>query len=60
MVPKTPTIEQKEACKKVCTDPLNAIGNDSNVLQSVITCDESSLIILKLSANPCTGRAQLY
>lgn len=41
MVPKILTIEQKEAREIVCTDTLNAIENDPNFLERVITCDES-------------------
>lgn len=41
LVPKILTIEQKEARENVCTDTLNAIENDPNFLERVITCDES-------------------
>lgn len=38
MVPKILTIEQKEARENICTDTLNAIANDPNFLERVITC----------------------
>ena len=41
MVPKILTLEQQEACKNICTDTLNAIENDTNLLKRIITCDES-------------------
>lgn len=41
MVPKILTFEQLEARKNVCTDTLNAIENDPNLLERIITCDES-------------------
>lgn len=41
MVPIILTIEQKEACENIYTNTLNAIENDSNFLERVITCDES-------------------
>jgi len=41
MVPKILTFEQQEPRKNVCTDTLNAIENDPNLLERIITCDES-------------------
>ena len=41
MVPKILTFEQQEARKNLCTDTLNAIENDPNLLERIITCDES-------------------
>ncbi|GFV59355.1 protein GVQW3 [Trichonephila clavipes] len=42
MVPKILTFEQQATRKNVCTDILEAIKNDPNLLEKVITCDESS------------------
>ncbi|GFV00358.1 mariner Mos1 transposase [Trichonephila clavipes] len=41
MVPKILTFEQQATRKNVCTDILDAIKNDPNSLEKVITCDES-------------------
>ena len=41
MVPKILTFEQQEARKNVSTDTLNAIENDPNLLERIITCDKS-------------------
>ncbi|GFV24023.1 mariner Mos1 transposase [Trichonephila clavipes] len=41
MVPKVLTFEQQATRKNVCTDILDAIKNDPNLLEKVITCDES-------------------
>ncbi|GFX37903.1 protein GVQW3 [Trichonephila clavipes] len=41
MVPKILTFEQQATRKNVCTDILDAIKNDPNLLEKVITCDES-------------------
>ncbi|GFX89522.1 protein GVQW3 [Trichonephila clavipes] len=41
MVPKIITFEQQATRKNVCTDILDAIKNDPNLLEKVITCDES-------------------
>ncbi|GFV97154.1 protein GVQW3 [Trichonephila clavipes] len=41
MVPKILTFEQQATRKKVCTDILDAIKNYPNLLEKVITCDES-------------------
>ncbi|XKL59001.1 hypothetical protein PGB90_000017 [Kerria lacca] len=41
LVPKIFTFEQQEARKNICIDTLNAIENDSNLSERVITCDES-------------------
>ncbi|GFU42261.1 putative mariner transposase [Trichonephila clavipes] len=62
MVPKILTFEQQATRKNVCTDILDAIKNDPNLLEKVITCDESWILrkIRKQSANPCIGRLQLH
>ncbi|GFV86352.1 protein GVQW3 [Trichonephila clavipes] len=41
MVPKILTFEQQATRKNVSTDILDAIKNDPNLLEKVITCDES-------------------
>ncbi|GFX69366.1 mariner Mos1 transposase [Trichonephila clavipes] len=41
MVPKILTFEQQANRKNVCTDILDVIKNDPNLLEKVITCDES-------------------
>ncbi|GFV45528.1 protein GVQW3 [Trichonephila clavipes] len=41
MVPKILPFEQQATRKNVCTDILDAIKNDPNLLEKVITCDES-------------------
>ncbi|GFU01731.1 putative mariner transposase [Trichonephila clavipes] len=41
MVPKILTFEQQATRKNVCTDILDVIKNDPNLLEKVITCDES-------------------
>ncbi|XP_058810647.1 protein GVQW3-like [Phymastichus coffea] len=41
LVPKILTFEQLEARKNICIDTLNAIAKDSDLLEKVITCDES-------------------
>ncbi|GFU37086.1 HTH_48 domain-containing protein [Trichonephila clavipes] len=41
MVPKILTFEQQATRKNVCTDILDAIKNDPNLLEKVIICDES-------------------
>ncbi|GFU04817.1 protein GVQW3 [Trichonephila clavipes] len=41
MVPKILTFEQQATRKNVCTDILDAIKNDPNLLEKVITCYES-------------------
>lgn len=40
MVPTILTFKQQEALKNVSTDILNAIKNDSNSLERLITCGE--------------------
>ena len=60
IMPKILTFEQQEIYKKFSTDTLNAIENDPNLLERIVTCVASwffLLIILKRSTNPCTGRA---
>ncbi|GFW01038.1 protein GVQW3 [Trichonephila clavipes] len=61
-VPKILTFEQQATRKNVCTDILDAIKNDPNLLEKVITCDESWFLrmIRKQNANPCIGRLQLH
>jgi len=41
MVPRLLTPEQKEIRMNICADILQNIENDSNLLENVITCDES-------------------
>ncbi|GFX35819.1 putative mariner transposase [Trichonephila clavipes] len=41
MMLKILTFEQQATRKNVCTDILNAIKNDRNILEKIITCDES-------------------
>ena len=41
MVPKLLTPEQKEHRMRICADTLENIENDPNLLQNVITCDET-------------------
>ena len=62
MVPKILTFEQQEARKNLCTDTLNATENDPNLLERIITCDESWFFTYdpETKRNPCTGRAQLH
>ncbi|GFU20161.1 protein GVQW3 [Trichonephila clavipes] len=63
MVPKILTFEQQATRKNVCTDILDAIKNDPNLLEKVITCNVNPgflRMIRKQSANPCIGRLQLH
>ncbi|GFX00422.1 protein GVQW3 [Trichonephila clavipes] len=62
MVPKILTFEQQATRKNVCIDILDAIKNDPNLLEKVITCDESWFFTydLEQSANPCIGSLQLH
>jgi len=41
MVPRLLTPEQKEIRMNICADILQNIENDPNILEDVITCDES-------------------
>jgi predicted DNA-binding protein YlxM (UPF0122 family) len=41
MVPRLLTLEQKEIRMKICADILQNIENDPNILEKVITFDES-------------------
>ena len=41
MVPRLLTPEQKEIRMSICADILQNIENDPNILENVITCDES-------------------
>jgi len=41
MVPRLLTPEQKEIRINICADTVQNIENDPNVLENVITCDES-------------------
>jgi len=41
MVPRLLTAEQKEIRMNICADILQNIENDPNILENVITCDES-------------------
>jgi hypothetical protein len=41
MVPKVLSDEQKECCKELCLDLLQRIDNEPDLLNSVITCDET-------------------
>ncbi|GFX18014.1 ADAMTS-like protein 3 [Trichonephila clavipes] len=63
MVPKILTFEQQATRKNVCTDILDAIKNDPNLLEKVIKCEGNPCflrMIRKQSANPCIGRLQLH
>jgi len=47
----------------ICADILQNIENDPNILENVITCDESWVFFnttQKVSDNPCTGRAPVH
>jgi len=47
----------------ICADFLQNIENDPNVLENIITCDESWFFFnmtQKESTNPCTGRAPVH
>jgi len=41
MVPRLLTPKQKEIRINICTDILQSIENDPNIIENVITCDES-------------------
>jgi len=41
MVPKLLSDEQKECCKEFCLDLLQCIENEPDLLNSIITCDET-------------------
>ena len=41
MVPRLLTPDQKEIRMNICADILQNIGNDPNLLENIITCDES-------------------
>ncbi|GFX58090.1 putative mariner transposase [Trichonephila clavipes] len=56
MVPKILTFEQQATRKNVCTDILDAIKNDPNLLEKVIKCDES----LFFTYDPETKRQSMH
>ncbi|GFX48184.1 mariner Mos1 transposase [Trichonephila clavipes] len=56
MVPKILTFEQQATRKNVCTDILDAIKNDPNLLEKVITCDES----WRFTYDPETKRQSMH
>jgi len=41
MVPKVLSVEQKECCKELCLDLLQCIENEPDLLNLIITCDET-------------------
>jgi len=41
MVPKVLSFEQKECCKELCLDLLQHTENEPDLLNSIITCDET-------------------
>ena len=41
MVPKVLSDEQKERCKELCSGLLQCIENEPDLLNSIITCDET-------------------
>ena len=43
MVPKLLSDEQKECCKELCLDLLQRTENEPDLLNSIITCDETSV-----------------
>ncbi|GFV60985.1 mariner Mos1 transposase [Trichonephila clavipes] len=56
MVPKILTFEQQTTRKNICTDILDDIKNDPQLLEKVITCDESSF----LTYDPETKRQSMH
>lgn len=41
VVPKVLSDDQKQCCEDVCVDMLEGIANDQNLLEFVVTCDET-------------------
>jgi len=48
MVPKVLSDEQKERCKELCLDLLQRIENEPDLLNSIITCDETWIFMYDL------------
>jgi len=57
MVPKLLSDEQKECRKELCLDLLQCIENEADLLNSLITCDETWVFMYdrKPSDNQCSG-----
>jgi len=49
MVPKVLSDEQKECCKELCLYFLQRIENEPDLLNSVITCDETWIFMYDLA-----------
>jgi len=64
MVPRLLTPNQKEIRMNICADIFQNIENDPNLLENVITCDESWFFFCnttqKVSANPRTGISPVH
>jgi len=48
MVPKVLSDEQKEHCKELCLDLLQRIENEPDLLNLIITCDETWIFMYDL------------